>query len=206
MQAETATPNPRARSNLVPIIVLLVGILPLAASFTLYFSDWRPSSTVNHGELIKPVKQVTDHAMRDAEGNTVKFSDLRGKWVMLYFDAAACPQSCIDNLYRMRQIHIAQGRERDRVERLFITTEGGATPALKSRLVDYAGMHIWGTDPTTLDAVAADFGKTPEQLAQQRNIYLIDPMGNLFMRYAPDVDPAGLRKDIERLLKYSGAG
>jgi cytochrome oxidase Cu insertion factor (SCO1/SenC/PrrC family) len=190
----------------VPIIVLLVGILPLVASFTLYFSDWRPSSTVNHGELIKPVKQVADHALRDVDGNPVKFGDLRGQWLMLYFDAAACPQTCIDNLYRMRQTHIAQGKERDRVERLFVVTEGEATPELASRLADYAGMHIWSAEPATLEAIAVDFGEAPEPLAHQRNIYLIDPMGNLFMRYKPDVDPAGLRKDLERLLKYSGAG
>ena len=188
------------------MLVLLIGLLPLSASFLLYFSGWRPSSTVNHGELIEPVRPIADHALRDAEGKAVSFSDVHGKWVMVYFDTAACPQTCIDNLYRMRQTHIAQGKERERVERVFITTEGGASPALKTRLADYAGMHIWSADTPTLSAIGADFGETPVQLAQQHDIYLIDPRGNLFMRYTPDTNPAGLRKDLERLLKYSGAG
>ncbi|HYG12940.1 MAG TPA: SCO family protein, partial [Methylophilaceae bacterium] len=185
---------------------LIVAFLPIAASVLLYVSGWRPTSTVNHGELITPALPLADHALHDVDGKVVKFSDLRGQWVMLYLDAADCPAACMDNLYRMRQTYIAQGKERERIERVFITTDGGATPALKAQLADYAGMQIWAADATALSAIANDFGIDAGQLVQQHNIYLIDPMGNYFMRYSPTIDPAGLRKDLERLLKYSAAG
>ena len=206
MQADSVSPAARPTSKLVPTLVLIVAILPIAASVLLYVSGWRPASTVNHGELIVPPRPVTDHALHDTDGKTGKISDLRGQWIMLYFDAADCPATCMDNLYRMRQTYIAQGKERERVERVFITTDNGATPALKTRLADYPGMHIWSADVTAQAAIANDFGIAADQLAQQHNIYLIDPMGNFFMRYSPAIDPAGLRKDLERLLKYSGAG
>ena len=206
MQADTVSPAARPTSKLIPTLVLIVAFLPIAASVLLYVSGWRPTSTVNHGELITPALPLADHALHDVDGKVVKFSDLRGQWVMLYLDAADCPATCMDNLYRMRQTYIAQGKERERIERVFITTAGDATPALKAQLADYAGMHIWATDAMTLSAIAHDLGINTDQLAQQHNIYLIDPMGNFFMRYSPAIDPAGLRKDLERLLKYSGAG
>ncbi|HYG13630.1 MAG TPA: SCO family protein [Methylophilaceae bacterium] len=206
MQANTVSPASRPASKLIPTLVLIVAFLPIAASVLLYVSGWRPTSTVNHGELITPALPLADHALHDVDGKVVKFSDLRGQWVMLYLDAADCPAACMDSLYRMRQTYIAQGKERERIERVFIATDGGATPALKAKLADYAGMQIWAADATALSAIANDFGMDAGQLAQQHNIYLIDPMGNYFMRYSPTIDPAGLRKDLERLLKYSAAG
>jgi cytochrome oxidase Cu insertion factor (SCO1/SenC/PrrC family) len=206
MQADPVSSASRPTSKLVPTFVLIVAFLPIVASVLLYVSGWRPTSTVNHGELITPALPLADHALHDVDGKVANLSDLRGQWVMLYVDAADCPATCTDNLYRMRQTYIAQGKERERIERVFITTDGGATPALKAQLADYAGMQIWAADATALSAIANDFGIDAGQLVQQHNIYLIDPMGNYFMRYSPTIDPAGLRKDLERLLKYSAAG
>jgi hypothetical protein len=77
---------------------------------------------------------------------------------------------------------------------------------LKAKLTEYEGMHIWTADAGALSKIADNYDADTQQLAQQHNIYLIDPMGNIFMRYPPETDPAGMRKDLERLLKYSGAG
>lgn len=206
MQADTAPPVSRTGSKLVPAFVLIVAILPIAASFLLYLSDWRPSATVNHGQLVTPPRPVGNYVLHDANGKPAKLGDLHGKWIMLYADSVSCPAACIEKLYLMRQTHTAQGKERERVERVFIVAEGSATPELEARLADYPGMHLWTADAASLSAMAANFDMAPQELAQQRNLYLIDPMGNFFMRYAPDLDPAGLRKDLERLLKYSGAG
>lgn len=192
-------------SKWVPALVLIVAILPVAASISLYVSGWRPSATVNHGDLIAPARKLTDTPMLDIDGKTAHFSDLHGKWGMLYFGSSACPEGCMQNLFRMRQIYIAQGKDSERVERVFITNDG-APSTLKGKLADYAGMHIWTADGAALPVIASDFGTDATQLMQQHNIYLIDPMGNLIMRFAPNLDPAGMRKDLERLLKYSGAG
>jgi hypothetical protein len=37
-------------------------------------------------------------------------------------------------------------------------------------------------------------------------VYLIDPIGNLVLSYAPDADPSGMRKDLARLLRLSQVG
>jgi cytochrome oxidase Cu insertion factor (SCO1/SenC/PrrC family) len=38
------------------------------------------------------------------------------------------------------------------------------------------------------------------------SIYLIDPLGNLMMRYTENQNPKGIQSDIKRLLKNSWAG
>ena len=204
MKTDHAMAAPKT-SKLVPTLVLLVAILPVVASFTLYLTGWRPSSTVNHGELIKPARALADNPMQDMDGKAAHFSDLHGKWALVYFDTSACPQECTQNLFRMRQIHIAQGKDSERVTRAFITTDP-APATLKAELADYEGMHVWSAEKNALEKIAANFGNSATQLLQQHDTYLIDPMGNVIMRYAPETDPAGMRKDLERLLKYSGAG
>jgi len=40
----------------------------------------------------------------------------------------------------------------------------------------------------------------------QNAIYLVDPLGNLMMRFPPDLEPKSLLKDLKHLLKVSRIG
>ena len=53
----------------------------------------------------------------------------------------------------------------------------------------------------TFDAAACD-----AYCERKLYIYLVDPLGNLMMRYPRDPDPAKLVKDLQRLLRYSRIG
>jgi len=46
----------------------------------------------------------------------------------------------------------------------------------------------------------------PARISQHDHIYMIDPLGNLMMRFPKDVDPSLMAKDIKRLLKVSQIG
>jgi cytochrome oxidase Cu insertion factor (SCO1/SenC/PrrC family) len=184
------------------IIVLLIFVFPVIISFSMYITGWRPSSSVNYGELILPVHPVEDRLMQSIEGKQVKISELNGKWTMLYFDSSACPESCISQLYFMRQIHASQGKNYDRMQRVFVLTDTKSVDGLSAKLSDYPDMKVWSGVQAVLNSLARDFG-FDAQAASQRIIYLMDPQGNLMMRYKPGAEPAGVRKDIERLLKYS---
>jgi cytochrome oxidase Cu insertion factor (SCO1/SenC/PrrC family) len=207
MQANETLSTPSNRSRLTLIFVVICAILPIAASVYLFVTDWRPSTTVNHGELITPARPVTDQALQNLDGEPVSVLDkLQRNWTMIYFGSSACDEACMSNLFRMRQTHIAQGRDSERVQTVFVVADDMVLPTLKSRLADYAQMQVWLADEAAMSKFANDFGMGQTQLLQQQHIYLVDPMGNLFMRYAPDVDPAGLRKDLGRVLTFSGAG
>lgn len=185
------------------LVVLFLFVLPALASFTLYFTEWRPSSGVNHGELIVPAREIEDRSMQDIDDKTVKFSVLKGKWTMVYFDSAECNDACMSQLYFMRQTHASQGKNFDKVQRLFVLSDTNSAIKLKSKLSEYPDMLVWKADKAATMKLMQDFGLDAQPTENKRSIYLLDPQGNLMMRYAPGAQPAGVRKDLERLLKYS---
>lgn len=194
------------KNRKVLLLVAAVFVLPVVASMTLYMTKWRPASTGNHGELIQPVRPIGDKALLSLDGKPVNVKELHGKWTMVQFGSSACSGECIKSLYYMRQVQTAQGKESDRMQRLFIVTDTKAVDALKVKLTDYPDMHVWTAEGRKLTELAQSFGIADEKLAEKQGVYLIDPLGNLMMRYAPGSDPAGMRKDIVRLLKYSWVG
>ena len=130
----------------------------------------------NYGELIAP---------RPVAG---PLAPLKGKWVLVTFDAAACDAACEKKLYVVRQVRKAQGKDADRIERLWVLSDGGKPrPEL---LAAIEGAHV---TPQELDFKGDD-------------IYLVDPLGNLMMRFPRDPDPSKMIKDLQRLLKYSRFG
>lgn len=201
MQSNNAV---KIKSNRRTLIVLfLLFIFPAIVSITMFATGWRPSSTVNHGELVIPVRPVADREMQSIDGKRVKISELRGKWTLVYFDSASCSEACISQLYFMRQIHISQGKNYDRIQRVFMLSDSTAVAGLKSKLTDYPDMHVLGGDKSIISGLSQDFGIDIQAIGKGKDIFLLDPQGNVMMRYKPGSEPAGMRKDIERLLKYS---
>lgn len=185
------------------LIILFLFMLPVLISFVLYFVQWRPSNTVNYGELILPSRTIADRNMVAIDGSPVKFSSLHGKWTMVYFDTAACPESCMSQLFFMRQTHTAQGKNYDQMQRLMLLTDVQGIDSLKSRLTDYADMLVWHSEKAEVAKLLQEFAPDASAADAQHYIYLLDPQGNLMMRYKLGAEPAGVRKDLERLLKYS---
>jgi hypothetical protein len=155
-------------------LIFLVCAAPLVLGTAAYLLRWTPGAASNYGELLPP---------RPVAGVE------RGKWVLVTFDAAACDAYCERKLYLMRQVRRATGKEMDRVERLWVLTDGGKPRA----------EILPGIEGTRLAAFAA--AEFPGNAVD--HIYLVDPQGNLMMRFPRDPDPAKMIKDLERLLKYT---
>lgn len=203
MQMQSNKETQRVSNRRTLVLLLAVFALPAVVAVLMYLSGWKPSSSGNHGELIQPARFIEDRVLQSLDGKQVKLSELHGNWTMVYFDTASCADECMKRLYLMRQIHIAQGKNQDRVQRIFILTDAKAEDTLQAKLVEYAGMRVWKGDKTVIDKLAGDFGATQKSDAGPRDVYMLDPQGNLMMRYGAETDPAGMRKDLARLLKYS---
>jgi cytochrome oxidase Cu insertion factor (SCO1/SenC/PrrC family) len=163
------------------LLVAVVCAAPFVLGTAAYLLGWSPGGAANYGELIAP---------RLLAGSP--FAELRGKWVMVSFDAAACDAHCEKKLYFMRQVRRAQGKHMDRVERLWLVSDGAKPrPEL---LAAIEGTRLASASPDGFPGNAAD------------HIYLVDPIGNLMMRFPREPDPSKMIKDLQRLLKYSGAG
>ncbi|MHB8347567.1 MAG: SCO family protein [Acidiferrobacterales bacterium] len=202
--AVLSAPDHRGRLKL--FLIIAVFFLPQIIAAALYFGGWRPHKFVNHGQLIRPVRPIADLSLRTLHGKTLRFSALRGKWLMVYFGSSSCGSACKQDLYKMRQVRIAEGDAADRVQRLFVVTNGKGINHLGTILQDYPGMHVVTGPAVAVTSLAGQFvldGIFPQN---SNRIYLVDPLGNLMMSYPSDADPEGMRKDLVRLLQVSQVG
>jgi hypothetical protein len=202
--------DPRAvrRARLKLFLLAVMFAAPVVIAYVLYFGGWRPQAPRLHGgELLDPARPVSDVKLRAPDGKPVAFSSLKGKWTLLYFGPAECLRACRDDLYKMQQVHAAQGREAGRVQRAFIVTEGQALDLLRYTALDYPGTLLLLPEPGALAALARDFTVTAgSPLAGLHRVYVVDPLGNLVLSYPADADPSGMLKDLARLLRASRVG
>lgn len=158
--------------------VALVCLAPVVLGTAAYLFGWGTGSAGNYGELIAP-RPVAAPAL----------TPLRGKWVLVTFDTAACDAYCERKLYLMRQVRRAQGKDMERVERMWALTDTAKPRA--EILPGIEGTRVVQLAPEAFPGNPAD------------HIYVIDPLGNLMLRFPRDPDPAKMIKDLQRLLKYS---
>jgi len=178
------------------LIVLLCATPVAAAYITFYF--WEPrQGTMNYGELLPP-RLLPDAELQSLDGRPFRISELRGKWLLLQVDSAACSQSCRKKLYFLRQLRLTQGKDMDRIERVWVIDDGG-TP--QQQLVkEYAGTWL------IRDTSGALLAVFPSANSPQDHIYVVDPRGNLMLRFPRNADPRKMIKDISRLLMASQIG
>jgi hypothetical protein len=163
-------------------LIFLACASPFLLAWLAYEMQWTGGHQAgNYGELVPP---------RVLAG---PLTPLKGKWVLVTADAAACDAACERKLYVVRQSRKAQGKEQARIERLWLLLDD-ATP--RAELL----AAIEGT------RVVRDAGLARSLPGGGDGIYLVDPLGNLMMRFPADADPARVLKDLQRLLKYSRIG
>ena len=185
---------PRSSASLW--LILLLCVAPVAASYYVYFFA-APRAHVNYGELIE-TRPLPEARLQLADGSEFTTERLRGKWVLLMADAGACGAECRDKLFVLRQLRLTQGRDMTRIERVWLITDG-ALPA-PDVVAPYAGTwQVRAAGSELLKALPAT--GTPAD-----HLYVVDPLGNLVLRYPRDADPSRIIKDLARLLKTSGIG
>jgi len=186
------------RSGRIKMLLLfLVCAAPVVASYVSYYVI-KPDGRVNYGTLMEPVRPLPAATLRHLDGRPFPFADLKGKWVMLTIDHGACDQPCVTKLYKMRQVRATQGKDADRIERAWLIDD--EAPLETQVMRAYDGMHM-------IRAGGSPFlGAFPALADRRDHIYLIDPLGNLVLRYPKGADPEKMKKDLARLLRYSGIG
>jgi cytochrome oxidase Cu insertion factor (SCO1/SenC/PrrC family) len=181
--------------------------LPVVAAYLFYLFGWKPAGTVNYGELVDPPRAVENLNVHMLDGHRVRFFDLLGKWSLIYFGSAECLTACEKDLYKMRQVHLAQAKNQGRVQRVFVVTDPRALAMLKFTLKEYPGMQIiTGPREAVLKLVKGFSLPVGSPLDGLDRVYLVDPIGNFMLSYPADADPNGIRKDLVRLLKISRIG
>jgi len=181
------------RAKLVLIVALFA--LPMVVSFVAY-RYFPPGATANYGELLLPPAAVTSQPFDEAGASAFDFQGLRGKWVLVASDSGDCPAPCRGKLQAMHQTRLALGRNASRVERVFVVDD--LRPADAELAARYPGLRV---------AVTRRGLTLPTGAANDRaHIYLVDPRGNVMMRWPAEPHLKRMLKDLERLLKASQIG
>jgi SCO1/SenC family protein len=176
-------------------------LLPLVASFWMYYGGaWRPAGRTNHGELIEPVRPLPPAELRDGRGNVASAELFRGKWTLVYVGDGQCDEACQTSLYFMRQTRLSLNNEMTRVARVFLATSQCCANEFLER--DHQGLVV-------IDATGPEATELLQALPdteRPRSLFIVDPLGNLVMRYDTRADPKGLLTDLKKLLKLSHIG
>jgi hypothetical protein len=188
--------------RLRPLYLLaLLCLAPVVASYLAYYV-FPPGGRTNYGDLIEPQRPALSLAVRDLDASPFDLMALRGKWVMLTVDRAECGDDCRDRLWKMRQIRTATGKERERVERVLLITDDGAAATLLLR--EYEGTRFLRASPAELKRLLVL--PSDEKARIEDHVWLIDPVGNLMLRWPARADPSRMKRDLDRLLRASRLG
>jgi hypothetical protein len=177
----STAPAGRGRAKLA--LLGLFFLLPFVASWAVWHFDLMTGAAGNYGTLLPP------------QPVALPAPELRGKWVLVQFDGGACDSGCERKLYFMRQVRRAQGRDMQRVARLWLVTDQVQPSASLQAAIE-----------GTVTFPANRLPPFPAERSPIEHLYLVDPLGNLMMRFPRDPEPARVIKDLQRLLKSSSFG
>ena len=192
---EPMTDTPERRSSRGGRTILLIGIIAIAptlAAYTIYYFFPRQAQA-NYGELLTtaPAPSIEGAAL---DGTPFRLAALRGHWVLVAGGASGCDAACERSLYATRQARTMQGKDQDRVVRVWLAAGDGELPV--DGMLREPGLVVARVPATAL-------GTLP---GRDHGIWLIDPRGNLVLAYPADPDIRGLANDLGRLLKASSMG
>ena len=194
-------PGRTRRGRIWLLLVWLVCAAPVVASY-LTFYVFRPDRVKSFGELIEPQKEMPVLVTKSLDGKQERLDSLRGQWLLVSVAGGACDAQCQQHLYLQRQLRETMGRDKDRVDWVWLVDDQAAVPhdllpALGSALVlrvDAAGLTQWLTP---------GHGRKLSD-----HLYVVDPFGKWMMRFPADLDVknvAQAKRDLSRLLTASAS-
>jgi hypothetical protein len=181
-------------------LVVLICASPMIASYLTYFVI-KPQSRTNYGELIDPRSHpMPTLGSTSLDGKSTELEAYRGKWIMLQADSGDCGDGCRAKLFQQRQLRLTTGKEMDRIERVWLVTDDRPVDTMLLR--EYDGTRVLRADPAKL----RQWLPVEQGAGIADHVYMIDPLGNLMMRFPKNPDPNKMKKDISKLLRASSIG
>ncbi len=183
------------------IAVLLICAAPVLASYITYYVV-RPEGRRNFGELITPQRPLPDLRGVSLSGQSIQLKALRNQWLLVSVAGGACNELCGHHLYLQRQMREGLGKDKDRLDWVWLIPDDAQVPAALLPAMKEA--TVLRVSPVGLaDWLTAASG---HQLAE--HLYVVDPMGDWMMRFPANMDvsaAAKAKRDLERLLRASAS-
>lgn len=174
----------------------LVCVAPVVASYLTYYVI-RPEGRRNYGELIDPQRPLPAITAVNAQGQTVPLATLKDQWLLISVADSACVEACQEHLLLQRQLRETLGREKDRLDWVWLRT--GDTPLTEPLKQATSAAQVLQIDA---QALAAWLRPAAGQKIED-HLYVVDPLGNWMMRFPANIDPKKAKGDLDRLLRAS---
>lgn len=181
------------------LLILLVCAAPVLASYTAYY--WlRPEGRRNFGDLIDPQRPMPALMATRLDGQAVPLLSLKAQWLLVSVAGGACDAMCQQNLYFQRQLREGLGKNKDRMDWVWLVTDTAPIPdSIRPALKGATVLRI-------SQAELAQWLQPGEGQDLAAHLYVVDPMGNWMMRF-----PAGVsmetapkfKRDLEQLMRGS---
>lgn len=183
------------------LLLALVCAAPVIASYYSYYVA-RPEARRSFGELIEPQPPLPTASATDLSGRPVELSSLKGQWLLLSVAGGACDAACENNLYLQRQLREGLGKDKDRLDWVWLVSDDARLP--EALLPALGQATVLRVPP----AVLADWLAPAAGQALTEHLYVVDPMGHWMMRFPAGLDKAGAgraKRDLERLMRASSS-
>lgn len=144
----------------------------------------------NKGDLFSPVHSIEQVA-------TDEFDELKGSWTLIYISGRDCDQDCLNQHYTMRQVRLASGKRRYKLQRLNLVTTDAIDSQYEQALKEFPNekqIYLRGDEK-----ILPQFDELMLEDKVGR-IYLMDPFLNIVLRYSAQTDPKDLLHDINKLV------
>lgn len=190
-----------ARGRWMMAMVVFLCALPVIASyFTFYVIQPRGQG---YGELISPTVELpADLPLRTLDGQRIVAASLKQQWLLVVVDGGSCVGGCEEHLYMQRQLREMLGKERDRVDKLWLVVDDAPIkPALQTSLSQSPAMTVLRTDRDAL----AKWLQPAQGQSLTGHLYIVDPMGRWMWRSPLRPDPQRVRSDLQKLLRASNS-
>jgi hypothetical protein len=145
----------------------------------------------NKGMLVTPVLPTDDLKLKAYDNKPATFQK---KWTVLY-RVTACDKHCERVMDKLLRARLALGKDMARTEAKLLSAEK-VSPALLKIMKDVRG----------LDTGALLIDNRSKLALDTHTIFIVDPFGNIMMRYPDNSPPKDIHSDLVRLLKVSNIG
>lgn len=198
-EAHAASMQRTRMGRIKMLLIWAVCAAPVVASYLSYYVI-KPEGRTNHGAFITPPKPFpADGSLQlsNLTGQAVMPEALKGQWLLISVAGGVCDPQCEKNLYLQRQLREVLGRDKDRVDRVWLIPDQSEVRA--ALLPALAQSWVLRADPAALSRwLQPQVGQSLSD-----HLYLVDPRGDWMMRFPANADPVKVKKDLMRLLKAS---
>lgn len=184
------SPSQRRRGRLQLILILAVVIGPMILATAMYqWRFWVPETRSYHGELIGTGQTRADLGVVGAD---------EPRWQLLVTVPDDCDDACKELVFLARQVHIGLNRDVARAAHGLATAQP-LTDAYDAQLRrEYPQLARYQLELQAYDNAS---GK-----GEGAHLWIVDPRGNLVLRYDASSKGKAILDDLRHLLKISQIG